>query len=90
MKYTRKAIAQTIESVLMDVNVRQATTYLSEEHVVTATRRHKPDRRSNHTELCLTLSKPNFRQREFIRACKKAGEPFPVKKTQLKFYPRSR
>lgn len=90
MKITRKSIAQTVESVLETAEVRQATTFLDENTVVTATRRHRPDRRANHTELVLTMGKPNFRQREFIKSCRKAHEPFPVKKTQLKFYPKRR
>lgn len=90
MKITRKSIAQTVESVLETGEVRQATTFLDENTVVTASRRHRPEKRSNHTELVLTMGKPNYRQREFIKACKKSGEPFPVKKTQLKFYPKRR
>jgi hypothetical protein len=34
-----------------------------------------------------TIGIPNY-LREFIRKCKKAGEPFPVKKIQLKFLPK--
>lgn len=85
MKFTRKSIAHTIEA-LLESGARKAVTFLDEQHVVTATRRHKPDGRARTTEIMLTLGKPNSRARDFIRACKKSGEPFPVKKVQLKFW----
>jgi hypothetical protein len=37
-----------------------------------------------------TIGKPNYEEREFIKKCKKAGEPFPVKKIQVKFYNKSK
>lgn len=35
----------------------------------------------------VTVGAPNYAGREFIKACKKAGETFPVKKIQLKYLP---
>lgn len=58
--------------------------YLDEHTVVTATARHKPDKRNKSIELVLKLGAPNYREREFIQACKKAKEPFPVKKIQTR------
>lgn len=86
MKVTRKAIAQTVEC-LLETDARKATSYLDEKTVVTATRRHRPDKRANYVEVVMKLGKPNFRERAFIKSCKRAGEAFPVKKVQLKFYP---
>jgi len=40
--------------------------------------------------MVLTIGRPNYAEREFIKLCKKAGEPFPVKKMQLKFYPKKK
>lgn len=85
MNITRKSVADTVIS-LLEVNARRATTYLDEKTVVTATRRHKPDKRNRHTEILLKLGGPNYREREFIAACKKAGESFPVKKIQFRFW----
>lgn len=41
--------------------------------------------KGHNVEVTVTVGKPNYLEREFIKACQKAGEPFPVKKIQLKF-----
>lgn len=38
-------------------------------------------------EIELTIGPPNYVEREFVKKCRKAGEPFPVKKIQLKYPP---
>lgn len=67
-----------------------ATKYVAENHVIRATAvlygGRLRSKRSNE-EIVLTIGRPNYRERRFIRACKKAGEPFPVRKIQLKFPP---
>lgn len=85
MKFTHFAIAKTVMQ-LVECDARRATTYLDATTVVRATRRHKPDKRSNHIEILLTLTKPNFREREFIAMCRKSGEPLPVRRVQLKYW----
>jgi len=84
-KIARKDIARVVEATL-GLGARRATVFLGPKQVVRATRRHKPDGRANYVELVLTVGVPNYREREFVRACQKAGEPFPVKKIQLKWY----
>ena len=66
-----------------------ATKYLDEKTVVRATWRNKVYRNKNvrRKEMVVTFGAPNYREREFIRLCKKAGEPFPVRKVQFRFYP---
>jgi hypothetical protein len=72
---------------LIKTGARKATRYVSPRLVVKACRRHKPDRRNLRVEFVVTLGAPNYAEREFIKRCKKAGEPFPVRKIQLQFYP---
>jgi hypothetical protein len=67
---------------------RRATKYVSEKHVITASRKcwkGKINKRDN-IEIVLKIGRPNFAEREFIKKCKKVKEPFPVKKVQLKFF----
>jgi hypothetical protein len=85
VKITREAIAKTVFG-LLETEARKATYYLSADTVVTATRRFKPDKRQKTTDVVLKLGKPNSRERDFVKKCQKAGEPFPVKKLQLKFW----
>jgi hypothetical protein len=79
-------IARTISYLLTRPDVRVATSYLSEKQTVRATRkryRGKPRRSETETDIVLTLGRPNFVARKYIKALKKAGEPFPVKKVHL-------
>ena len=76
---------------LLDQAAHTATKYLSERLIVRATQPMfgpKGKRRvlkSGNLLVVVTVGKPNFSEREFIKKCKKAGEPFPVKKIQFKF-----
>lgn len=83
MKITRTAIAAVVEVVLG--GAKKATKYLSPDTVVKCTRRHKVDRRARTTEVVLTMGRPNYLERSFIKAAKSAGEPFPIRKTQVKW-----
>lgn len=45
----------------------------------------KLPRKGSKIEVVLTHGRPNYAQRQFIRRCQRAGEPFPVRKVQLRF-----
>lgn len=87
MKITRDSISKTVFG-LLETGARKASYFLDEDTVVTASRRFKPDKRNKRTEVIVTMGAPNYRGRLFVKACKKAGEPFPVRKIQLKFWPK--
>jgi len=72
---------------LLTSDARKATLYESPKFVVKVSRRHRVTLRDKRWEFVLTLGEPNYEEREFIKKCRKVGEPFPVKKIQLKFYP---
>lgn len=80
------AVSQVVDAILKLEGCYQATKFISEKETVKATlRRHKKKIRKNgHKEILLTIGKPNYREREFIKTRKKVGEPFPVKKVILK------
>ena len=68
--------------------VYQATCYLSPTEVAKLTRRRfkgklQPTSTRQETFL-LTLGRPNFLERQLIKACQRAKEPFPVRKIQVK------
>lgn len=79
---------EKVFAALRDPSVRKATCYISPTEVITATRPHKLDKRSKSHSILLTMGRPNFRGRMFVKACQKAGEPFPVKKIQIKHWPK--
>jgi len=81
-----KAVGAVMETMIDMPEIRHAAVYLSPTLVVRASRRGKgKPRKGDNTEVVLTIGKPNFVQRTFVKAALKAGEPFPVKKMQLKF-----
>ena len=43
-----------------------------------------------HEDIVLSMGTPNYQAREFIKDCKKAGEPFPIKKLCFKFFPKKK
>ncbi len=61
---------------------RTATKYVSPDFVVKATER-KGESFSSHQEYLVTIGKPNYREREFIKKALEAGESFPIRKIQL-------
>lgn len=69
----------------MDVQkYRKATQYLSDTLVVKLTARQRPGARERQLSYILTVGRPNYEEQAFLKSCKKAGEPVPVKKTQFK------
>jgi len=75
-------------NILIHYGARKVTKYMTEKEVIKATRKlfkGKVDNQSRKVEICFTMGTPNYEEREFIKKLKKAGEPFPVKKFQIKF-----
>lgn len=90
MKIPRRIFSDLAE-VLLLVGAWKVTKYYTDKDVATATRRcyqRKIDKRDNRVEILFKIGRPNFEEREFIKKCKKSGEPFPVKKIQIKYPPK--
>ena len=81
-------IAQVV-SALLSTGARRAVKYLSETETVVAARPmyqgRRPRKNGRSTTVVVTFGKPNYEARAFIKRAKKAGEPFPIRKVQLKF-----
>ena len=81
-------LQQTVD-VLMRSGARRATAYLRPTAVISACRPCYRGRvangRDTRATIVVKLGAPNFQERAFIKHCVKAGEPFPVKKIQLKY-----
>ena len=75
---------------LLDSGARSATVYVSDKARVTATRLFRADRRNSRDTIVVTYGALNYAGREFVKACKRAGEPLPVKKVQLRLWPKKR
>jgi hypothetical protein len=82
-----KAFSELADYILFGGDVYKATKYLTEQLTIKATRKrfkNKIYKTGKITEIMFTIGRPNYQEREFIKLCKKSGEPFPIKKVQLK------
>ena len=77
--------AQVVEALVVN-KAASATKFISQTLTVRASRRLVDGkvRNDRKMEIVLTIGRPNFEAREFIKQCRRAGEPFPVKKIQFK------
>jgi hypothetical protein len=82
------SVGNTIDA-LLESDAMTATKYISDKMVVRASMKlagkKLPAKNARTLEIVVTIGAPNYEAREFIKVCKKAKEPFPVKKIQLKF-----
>lgn len=81
-----KWVGEVARLTLCDVTARRATKYVSGRCVVRASRRFRPRKDPRIDEIVVTVGRPNYAEREFVADCRKAGEPFPVKKIQIRRY----
>lgn len=72
---------------LLKTDAYQVTRYLSPKLVVRATRIGGKKKLPRAIDIRVNICAPNYKERKFIKDCKKAGEKFPLKKDQLR-YPR--
>ena len=82
-----KNASKLVNMLLLHREMIKVTKYLSDKLIIRATRRvYKcSSYASDPIEILITVGRPNAREQEFIKQCKRAGEPFPVKKIQVKF-----
>lgn len=78
----------SIIKTLLATKAMRATKFVAPNHIIRVVRRkYKTGFDRSTIELVITEGRPNYIEREFIKKLKKAKEPFPVKKVQLKFLP---
>lgn len=84
---TSKILGDVVHSLLSNNAVR-ATKYLSRTLIVRATRKlvGKKILSRENVEMFLTIGKPNYLERKFIKQCVKANVAFPINKIQIKAY----
>jgi len=83
-------IGRLVETMIEDVALRRATIYRSAKFTLKLSRQRRNDRRDRSETMLFTYGNPNYRERRFIKKCLAAGEPFPVKKVQLQYWPTKR
>jgi len=76
-----RVIGQLVATVAEEP-IKRATKYVSTNLVIKATNVHS--RESKSRQIVVSIGPPNVREQEFIKQCKTVGEPFPVRKVQIK------
>lgn len=88
VKYDAPAsVIGKVVRTLLEGQAAKVTAYLSPQLTVKASRvlfGRKIDKRDRRADVRLTVGVPNYAERRFIKACLAAGEPFPVKKFQVR------
>lgn len=78
-------------AAVLQPNIYRATKFISPTLVIKATRRRFKGKlqngRAKQETILLTIGKPNYLERHFIKLCRQAREPFPIKAIQLKLVP---
>lgn len=90
MKTVSNAIGRLYVALACDPTLRSAVYYGSEKYTIKLTRQRRPRLRDRAETFVLTLGVPNYRERAFIKLLIKAGEKFPQRKIQFRFWPRSK
>lgn len=90
--YTTKRLNKMLRILLEDLTIKKVTDYIDTNlilrisAIVNKAEKRKGRRRKEETiGFVITFGKPGYKEREFIKKCKKVGEPFPVKKLQLTY-----
>lgn len=81
------AAEAVVSSLIVMNDLRKAVKFIGPNLVVKLTSQRKYSKRERQRTFLLTIGKPNFAERKFVKECKKAGEPFPVEKVQLQGHP---
>lgn len=91
MTIKSSVILSVIENLLR-TDAWRTTKFVSDKVIVRATRKTFNGKLSKqgNLELIVSIGKPNYKEREYIKLLKKAKEPFPVKKMLTQFPPQKR
>lgn len=83
--------AGVVIDMLLYEDAWSAKKYVSEKLVISATRKRYGKsgwtKRDTRADITVKIGAPNYLERVFIKQCKRAGVPFPVKRVQLKQRP---
>jgi hypothetical protein len=83
-----KEIAHVSAALMSSKNCKSAVKYIDEKTIVRATWHNKPKANNRSETMVVTIGSPNYKEREFIKKCKKTNNSsFPKIPIQIKSYP---
>ena len=83
---TERKIGECVNDVLNGANIRRATAFISSTLTIKATAQHRFRKNERSSTMLVTVGRPNFVERRFIRICQKAGVCFPLRQIQWKHW----
>lgn len=89
-EYAMKKLGECVGEVAYRKDIRRATAYISPVLTIKATAQRRQDNRDKSTTVLVTVGRPNFLERRFIKVCQKAGMAFPLSQIQWKPWPKKR
>ncbi len=86
-----KVVSKPYQEVFREIirsEVKKATKYIGQELIIRVTKKTFDNNANNkgNMQITMTIGKPNYQEREFIKKCLIVNEPFPVKKVQVKLF----
>lgn len=89
-EYAMKKLGEAVGDVLVMRNCRRATAFITPKLTIKATAQRRQDGRDKSATCLVTVGRPNFLERRFIKVCQKAGMAFPLNQIQWKFWPKKK
>jgi hypothetical protein len=83
-------VGRLVEVMIEDVALRRATYYRAPNFTLKMSRQRRNLKGDRQETFLFTYGRPNYREVRFIKKAQTAGEPFPVKKVQLQYWPTKR
>lgn len=84
-----EVVRKLFATIADDRRLYRVTAFVNPKHTLKITRARKVDLREKNETYIMTLGHPNYAEREFIKQAIAAGEPFPIKKVKLQFWPQT-
>lgn len=84
----RHAMEEVAWACFVSSDLRSAVKYVSPQLRAKATKRFKTSAASKGMEIVVTVGKPNWSERKFVKQCELAGEKFPVQRLQMSWWPK--
>lgn len=79
---------RSVTGALLESESRRVTKYLAPNYVIKATRVRPVDRRTKREAFYVTMGRPNWRERQFIKTWEKStGMGFPIHRIQHRAFP---
>ena len=69
---------ELVYSLVFQTRIKSAALLVAPDLVIKATARHRPRKHARHTEIIVSVGRPNYGERRYIARFTKAGKGFPA------------